>query len=63
MENFAVCSSKNSEQVVKFIELTIKKLSEYCSIKYAKTIIVAYENGSLWGLHFTKSNKIRAIFI
>jgi hypothetical protein len=63
METLAVHQSKNSDTVVKFIDLSVEKLSEYCSEKYAKSIIASHENGGLWGIYFTKSGRIRATFI
>jgi hypothetical protein len=63
IEIYAVCSSKKSEQVVKFIKLSIDELSRYCSKRYAKSIISCYENGGLWGLYFTETGKLRATFI
>ena len=39
IERIAICESKNSEKVVRFLELTIESLSKYCSKKYAKQII------------------------
>jgi len=63
MENLAICQSKKSDTVVKFIELSVESLSQYCSKKYAKSIISSYENGGLWGIYFTKSGRIRATFI
>lgn len=63
METVAIHKSKNSEVVVKFIELSVDKLSQYCSEKYALSIIESHENGSLWGIYLTKSGRIRATFI
>jgi len=66
MENqlsIAVCESKNSEKVSRFIDLTVEEISQYCSKRYAKQIIEAQENGSVWGVYFTPSGRIRATFI
>jgi len=62
-EKIAIHESKNSDKVIKFIPLTVESLSEYCSKKYARTIIHEHENGSVWGLYFTPSGKIKAMFI
>lgn len=63
METIAIYESGKSEKVIKFIELSVKNLSEHCSVKYSKRIIYASENGSLWGVHVTGSGRYRAIFI
>lgn len=69
MENtLAILQSKNSEKVVKFIGAErgrglYVELIQLCSDKYAKRIIRAIENGTLWGVYFTKSGRIRATFI
>jgi hypothetical protein len=63
METISVHQSKNSETVSMFIELSVEKLSQYCSEKYAKRIIAMQENGLLWGMYFTNSGMIRATFI
>ena len=62
-EQIAIYESKNSEKVAKFIPLTVKSLSEYCSRSYARKIIREHENSCIWGIHFTKGGSIRAIFI
>ena len=63
METIAIHQSKQTAVVSKFIDLSVKSLAQYCSVKYAKRIISAYDNGSLWGVYFTPSGKIRAAFI
>ena len=62
-EQIAIYESKNSEKVVKFIPLTVESLSAHCSRSYARKIIRERENGCVWGVHFTKSGSIMAIFI
>lgn len=62
-EKIAIYEDRKSEKVVKWLPLTVEALSEYCSKKYARTIICEHENGSVWGVHFTPSGQIRAIFI
>jgi hypothetical protein len=63
METLAIHQQKNSDIVVRFIELSVDKLSQYCSKRYAKLIIECHNNGSLWGVYFTKSGRIKATFI
>ncbi len=62
-EKIAIHESKNSEKVVKFINATIEALQEYVSIKDANNILNAKENNSLYGLYFTPSGKLKAIFV
>jgi flavoprotein len=52
--------SKNSDGVKMFLDAD--KLSDYCSIKYAKKIIKANEDGNLYGAYFTRTGRIRATF-
>lgn len=61
MQTYKIHESKGSEKVVKSINED--ELTNYCSPKYAKSIMEANKNGSLWGLYFTKSGKIWATFI
>jgi flavoprotein len=66
MENqlsIAIHESKDSEKVVRFLNLNVESLSEFCSVNYAKSIIQAQENGSVHGVYFTPSGRIRASFI
>ena len=63
METIAVYSNKHSEKCVKFIELSIKELSKYCSKRYADRIIKEQNNGNLYGVYFTESGRIKATFI
>lgn len=58
-----VHESKKSDKVIKFIDLNVDSLSVYCSKKYAKMLIDAHDNGSLWSVYFISSGKIRATFI
>ena len=57
-----VCESKTSDKVVKFVALSAWDLTNYCSLKYAKRIIEAHDNGQLWGVYFTKTGRIKATF-
>ena len=61
MKTIAIYENKNSDKVVKFA--TIEQLQELTSKQYLKRIINAYENGTLWGVYFTKNGNIRATFI
>ena len=61
MITLAIHENKNSDKVVKFA--TIEELQELTSKTYSKRIIDALENGYLYGLHLTKTGKIRATFI
>lgn len=61
--SISITENKNSEKVVKFIPATIEALSQYCSERYAKEILDCMEQGSLWGLYFTNSGRIKANFI
>jgi flavoprotein len=66
MENqpsIAIHESKDSEKVVRFLNLNVESLSEFCSVNYAKSIIAAQDNGSVYGVYFTASGRIRANFI
>ena len=63
METIPIYESGESDKVIRFIDLSVEKLSEHCSKQYAKRIIHASENGYLWGVHITKSGKHRAIFV
>ncbi len=58
----AIHKSKNSEKVVKFVS-GIQQLEKYISHKNAIKILKALENGDLYGLHFTKTGKVRAVYI
>lgn len=61
METLAIHENKNSAKVVEFV--TIEQLAKLTSKQYLKRIINAYENGSLYGLYLTKTDKVRATFI
>ena len=61
MTTLAIYENKSSERVVRFV--TIEQLQELTSKKYLKRIVNAYENGTLYGLHLTKTGKIKATFI
>ena len=61
MTTLAIHENKNSDKVVKFA--TIEQLAKLTSKQYLKRIINALENGSLYGLHLTKTGKIKATFI
>jgi flavoprotein len=63
MEKIPIYESKKSDKIIKFIDLSVEKLSDHCSVKYAKKIVRAHENGYLWGVHITKMGTYRAIFI
>jgi hypothetical protein len=68
MITIAIHESKDSDKVVKNITGNAPhevegRLTKYCSAKYASRIFNAYQNGMLYGCYFTKSNKVRAIFI
>lgn len=58
----AIHESKNSEKVVKFVS-GIQQLEKYISHETAIKILKALENGNLHGLHFTKTGKVRAVYI
>jgi len=67
MEKLAIHESKNSDKVVKFLtaetELALyNKLLELVSKKTAEKIIKGIENGSLFGVYYTKTGKIRAAY-
>lgn len=61
MDTIAIFESKKSEKVVKFA--TPLDMLKYCSQKQVDKILKAHENNMLWGVHFTKSGKIRATYI
>ena len=63
MNTIAIHASKNSETVIKSINASVNALSSYCSKTYANRILSALEKGSLYGVYFTKSGKLRASFI
>lgn len=62
-EKIVIHESRNSEKVIRSIDLTLEALSAYCSKEYAERIIAKKENGQLWGVYLTNAGKIRATFI
>jgi len=68
MISIAIHESKNSQKVVEFVKGEAPyqvegRLTKYCSEKYASKIFDAYQNGTLHGVYFTTSGKIKATFI
>jgi hypothetical protein len=59
IETFYIHESKNSEKVLQ----ATQNLEAHCSLSYAKKIRKAQENGQLYGLYFTKSHRLKAVFI
>ena len=58
-----VHESRHADKVVKYVKATVEDLSEYCSVRYAKRIMSEKDNGTLWGIYFTPSGRIKATFI
>lgn len=54
-------NQKNSDKVVQFA--TIEQLTKLTNKRYLKRILDAKNNGSLYGLHLTKTGIIKATFI
>jgi hypothetical protein len=66
--SIAIHESKSSDKVVKFVNAQqpqglFDQLLEFTNARYARRIITAQENGSLYGVYLTKSGNLRATFI